>query len=250
LPKLDAARVRDLRKKRVLTQQELSEQTGHSLFTQQRIERGEGSVRPKTARELASVLDVSVEEILLKDPAPLQLELEMPVGRGYLPLSHLLEDWRYLIESTAERHIHNASSNLFETTEGACAYSIAAYTETAQLFEICLERLSPTITNALPESLAEIESGKLARSMFRLEEAQEAISKTAKAAGVDLEHDHELSEEEIALIDETVKEYEALSELEKRRWDRDAWEIVDRLAETHIANARELTEEVRNQSSA
>ncbi|PLS83127.1 MAG: hypothetical protein CYG60_22670 [Actinobacteria bacterium] len=185
-----------------------------------------------------------------KDQAPLPLEVVDTPVRGYLTLSHLLEDWRYLIESTAERHIHNASSNIFDTTEGAAAYSIAAYTETAQLFEIYLERLSPTIQEALPESLAELEAGKLARSIFRLEEAQEAISKAAKAAGVDLDFTQGLSEEELALIDEAVKEFEALPELERKRQEREAWKIVDRLAETSIANAKELAEEVRNRSSA
>ncbi len=215
----------------------------------------EEDIRPSSARKIAQALGVEVAD-LIKEPeapkaeAPLPFEVADTPGRGYLPLSHLLEDWRYLIESTAERHIRNASSNLFDTTEGAAAYSVAAYMETAQLFEVYLERLSPTIHNALPESLAEIEGDKLTEAIYRLEEAQEAISKAARAAGVDLDLGQGLSEEEIALIDETIKEYEALPELDRRRQEKEAWEVVDRIAETSIANARELAEEVRNQSSA
>ncbi len=55
----------------MLTQQELAERAGVSLFTVQRIERGEGSVRPKTGRAIAGALGVGVEELLGKAQAPL-----------------------------------------------------------------------------------------------------------------------------------------------------------------------------------
>jgi transcriptional regulator with XRE-family HTH domain len=61
--------VRALRESRVLTQQELAEQAGVSLFTIQRIERGEGNVRPSTARAVAEALGVEVEAILPKASA-------------------------------------------------------------------------------------------------------------------------------------------------------------------------------------
>jgi transcriptional regulator with XRE-family HTH domain len=247
--------VKDLRERRMLSQQELAERAGVSLFTIQRIERGEGSVRPKTGRAIASALGVGVEDLLPKKvqapPSP-QPSFNDVLGeeQRYALLASLLEDWYYLIEQTAERHIENASSTIFETVEGASAYCIEAYTETAQLFEICLERLSPTIHNTLPESLAELEGGKLTQAMFRLEEAEVAIGEAAKAAGVAFEHEQELSEAELALMDEAAREFEALSELEQRRQMREAWEIVDRLARERIRNAKELTEEVRRQSSA
>ena len=242
--------IRRMREGKGWSQAELAVYATSSQPTVNQIESGKRNPSTRTLEKLAGALGVEVADLFPKGQAPLQLELEGPVGRGYLPLSHLLEDWRYLIESTAERHILNASSNLFQTIEGASAYSVAAYIETAQLFEIYLERLSPTIHSALPESLAEIESHKLLRAMSKLEEAQEAISEAAREAGVPFEHEQELSEAELALIEEATREFEALSELEQRRQIREAWEIVDRLAETHIANARELTEEVRNQSSA
>lgn len=63
--------VRDLRERRMLTQQELADRAGVSLFTVQRIEREEGSVRPKTGRAIAGALGVGVEDLLGKAQAPL-----------------------------------------------------------------------------------------------------------------------------------------------------------------------------------
>jgi transcriptional regulator with XRE-family HTH domain len=63
--------VRDLRERRMLSQQELADRAGVSLFTVQRIERGEGSVRPKTGRAIADALGVGVEGLLGKAQAPL-----------------------------------------------------------------------------------------------------------------------------------------------------------------------------------
>ena len=63
--------VRDLRERRMLTQQELADRADVSLFTVQRIERGEGAVRPKTGRAIAAALGVGVEALLGKAQAPL-----------------------------------------------------------------------------------------------------------------------------------------------------------------------------------
>lgn len=52
----------------MLSQQELADRAGVSLFTVQRIERGEGSVRPKTGRAIAAALGVPIEELLPKAP--------------------------------------------------------------------------------------------------------------------------------------------------------------------------------------
>ena len=73
-------RVRELRELRMLSQQELADRAGVSLFTIQRIERGEGSVRPKTGRAVASALGVSAEELLPKAQAPLPFEGPAPAG--------------------------------------------------------------------------------------------------------------------------------------------------------------------------
>ena len=68
---LDAERVKEWRHRRMLSQQEVADRAGTSLFTIQRIERGEGNVRPKTGRGLAAALDVPIEELLPKAQAPL-----------------------------------------------------------------------------------------------------------------------------------------------------------------------------------
>ena len=66
--------VREWRERRMLSQQELADRAGVSLFTIQRIERGEGSVRPKTGRAVAKALGVAVEDLLPKVPAPPDLQ--------------------------------------------------------------------------------------------------------------------------------------------------------------------------------
>jgi transcriptional regulator with XRE-family HTH domain len=55
----------------MLSQQEVADRAGTSLFTIQRIERGEGNVRPKTGRGVAAALGVPIEELLPKTQAQL-----------------------------------------------------------------------------------------------------------------------------------------------------------------------------------
>jgi transcriptional regulator with XRE-family HTH domain len=74
LQPLDAEKVKEWRHRRMLSQQEVADRAGTSLFTVQRIERGEGNVRPKTGRGLAAALGVPIEELLPKAQAPLFLE--------------------------------------------------------------------------------------------------------------------------------------------------------------------------------
>lgn len=77
--------VRDLRERRMLTQQELADRADVSLFTIQRIERGAGNVRPKTGRAIAAALGVGVEDLLGKAQAPLWFD-EQPERRDiYTP---------------------------------------------------------------------------------------------------------------------------------------------------------------------
>lgn len=68
---LDAQRVKEWRHWRMLSQQEVADRAGTSLFTIQRIERGEGNVRPKTGRGVAGALGVPIEELLPKAQAQL-----------------------------------------------------------------------------------------------------------------------------------------------------------------------------------
>jgi transcriptional regulator with XRE-family HTH domain len=74
LQPLDAERVKEWRHRRMLSQQEVAERARTSLFTIQRIERGEGNVRPKTGRGVAAALGIPVEELLPKAQAPLLWE--------------------------------------------------------------------------------------------------------------------------------------------------------------------------------
>jgi transcriptional regulator with XRE-family HTH domain len=71
LQPLDAERVREWRHRRMLSQQEVADRAGTSLFTIQRIERGEGNVRPRTGRGVAAALGIPIEELLPKAQAPL-----------------------------------------------------------------------------------------------------------------------------------------------------------------------------------
>jgi transcriptional regulator with XRE-family HTH domain len=70
LQPIDAERVKEWRHRRMLSQQEVADRAGTSLFTIQRIERGEGNVRPKTGRGVAAALGVPIEELLPKAQAP------------------------------------------------------------------------------------------------------------------------------------------------------------------------------------
>jgi transcriptional regulator with XRE-family HTH domain len=70
LQPLDAERVKEWRHRRMLSQQEVADRAGTSLFTIQRIERGEGNVRPRTGRGVAAALVIPIEELLPKVQAP------------------------------------------------------------------------------------------------------------------------------------------------------------------------------------
>ena len=61
--KVDAKKLRALRRKRVLTLRELSEKAGVSKDTISRIER-EGTAYPATIRKLAKALDVDPPELV------------------------------------------------------------------------------------------------------------------------------------------------------------------------------------------
>jgi DNA-binding XRE family transcriptional regulator len=64
----------------MLSQQELADRAGTSLFTIQRIERGEGNVRPRTGRAVAAALGIPIEDLLPKAQAPLWSD-ESPAER-------------------------------------------------------------------------------------------------------------------------------------------------------------------------
>ncbi len=57
------SRLRELRRRRALTLQELGEKAGVSYNSVWRIEHGKHGARPSTLRRLAAALDVPVEEL-------------------------------------------------------------------------------------------------------------------------------------------------------------------------------------------
>jgi transcriptional regulator with XRE-family HTH domain len=93
----------------MLSQQEVADRAGTSLFTIQRIERGEGNVRPKTGRGVAAALGVPIEELLPKAQAPLfqePLEKERSARRRMSVFVEALDDagarWRAAATGTAD----------------------------------------------------------------------------------------------------------------------------------------------------
>ena len=87
----------------MLSQQELADRAGVSLFTIQRIERGEGSVRPKTGRAVARALGVQVEDLYPKAQAPLWSEEQAEERRiGYAALTAWAEYLELMLERWGE----------------------------------------------------------------------------------------------------------------------------------------------------
>jgi transcriptional regulator with XRE-family HTH domain len=124
LQPLDAERVKEWRHRRMLSQQEVADRAGTSLFTVQRIERGEGNVRPKTGRGLAAALGVPIEELLPKAQAPLFREL---------PEQEPSEERRLrLLEPIAPAAI--ALNALFAPKVGAKDFTIEEYEQVGDAF--------------------------------------------------------------------------------------------------------------------
>ena len=113
LRRLSPEKVRDLRERNWMTQQEVAARMGASLFTVQRIERGEGAVRPATARALARVLKVTPDALLPEGAEEVPKE-EAPPSPGALAgpeegwhrfqeeaIPYLLHAWQRYTEAEA-----------------------------------------------------------------------------------------------------------------------------------------------------
>jgi len=61
---VDVARLRELRRRRVLTLEELAEKAGVSRNTIWRLEHGVMGAQPRTIRKLAKALNVEPEELV------------------------------------------------------------------------------------------------------------------------------------------------------------------------------------------
>jgi transcriptional regulator with XRE-family HTH domain len=64
---VDVQKLRELRRRRVLTLRELEEESGVSYNTIWRIENGYREARPSTIRKLAAALGVEPQELLQMD---------------------------------------------------------------------------------------------------------------------------------------------------------------------------------------
>jgi transcriptional regulator with XRE-family HTH domain len=64
MPEVDKMKLRELRRQRVLTLQELEEKSGVSYSTLVRLEHGRTSAHPRTIRKLAEALDVEPSFLL------------------------------------------------------------------------------------------------------------------------------------------------------------------------------------------
>jgi transcriptional regulator with XRE-family HTH domain len=101
----------------MLSQQEVAERAGTSHFTIQRIERGEGNVRPKTGRAVAEALGVGIEDLLPKAQAPLpfeepesaQAERRIMESLFHSWVEWLVRDAAYLIKVTHARRIDHGA---------------------------------------------------------------------------------------------------------------------------------------------
>ena len=64
MAEVDVAKLKELRKRRVLTLQELGERSGVSYNTVWRLENGKTGAQPRTVRKLAAALGVEPEELV------------------------------------------------------------------------------------------------------------------------------------------------------------------------------------------
>jgi transcriptional regulator with XRE-family HTH domain len=126
--------VRELRERRMLSQQELANRAGVSLFTVQRIERGEGSVRPKTGRAIAAALGVAVEDLLGKAQAPLP-NFEVQERRGEIQMIESCR--RYAINRAEyyEQELERGRTTEYSTAEGACTLACLSLDEFTAFME-------------------------------------------------------------------------------------------------------------------
>lgn len=62
---VNVAKLRELRRRRVLTLRELEEESGISYNTIWRLENGHNDARPSTIRKLAAALGVEPEELVM-----------------------------------------------------------------------------------------------------------------------------------------------------------------------------------------
>lgn len=128
--KLSPDRVREARERAWLSQQDTADASGVSLFTVQRIERGDGAVRPGTARAIAKALGVTPDDLA---DAP---KVEPPRDRPVEPSAgaSLLGERRNLLE---ERRLLSSLNPFATRVEKQAEY----WRELADLDQVSLHTL-------------------------------------------------------------------------------------------------------------
>ena len=200
---LETERVKEWRHRRMLSQQEVADRAGTSLFTIQRIERGEGNVRPKTGRGVAAALGIPIEDLLPKAQAELFRE----------PLEHeLLEERRAEATGRSAEERVEISNALAESIE----HLDSGYREALERFAGgAPEEIFPLYMRA---SLTLIGAKTVAEDAGYAEDA-DGDSQAERAAKRKMR-------EALALLEETIDEIERIStaaELEQQLPEGVAW---------------------------
>ena len=222
---LEAERVKEWRHRRMLSQQEVADRAGTSLFTIQRIERGEGNVRPKTGRGVAAALGISIEELLPKAQAPLfreSSEHEPPEERREA-LEILFDNLRIHITGTADRWIRAAETDYaFWSEDAAIAFSIEMRDEAAHLYGFVSDALEPALERLFAGTLTlRSEQRKLIQAVEHLNRAVEMANKAADAVAPPREPTDEDWAAAIPILEQM---WEEMDEVKQRQLLRDAAE--------------------------
>lgn len=147
--KLSPDKVREQRERAWMSQQDTADASGVSLFTVQRIERGDGAVRPGTARAIAKALGVTPDDLAdaPKNPPPRsERPVEPTAGVSSFGESHLLAERRLLsslhpfttpVEARTEYWRELAGSG--RVSQGAVEYATKELEFTARSFKVLVD---------------------------------------------------------------------------------------------------------------
>lgn len=182
---LETNSVKEWRHRRMLSQQEVADRAGTSLFTIQRIERGEGNVRPKTGRAVAQALDVPIEELLPKAGASPSPE---PSFNDVLVEERRAQSWRAwtdYIQATADRwekEYLNSSEPYGPALARELSYQALALTYSIREGVVIpgFEEIRAGLMDRATETAFRRELAVLIDELNRLSDIAAAIGKSAK----------------------------------------------------------------------
>jgi transcriptional regulator with XRE-family HTH domain len=206
LQPLETERVKEWRHRRMLSQQEVADRAGTSLFTIQRIERGEGNVRPKTGRGVAAALGIPIEDLLPTAQAELFRE----------PLEHeLLEERRAEATGRSAEERVEISNALAESIE----HLNSGYGEALEQFAGGAPGAPEEIFSLYMQASLTLIGAKTVAGDAGYAEDADGDSRAERAAKRKMR-------EALALLEETIDEIERIStaaELEQQLPEGVAW---------------------------